>query len=124
MKQGSSSTTSHRSIIWFSQVLGHGIIQGRLLRERSMATILSSGVERTAIGVRPPVNAYHPRQLVAMLGEAGFVDVRAQTRHFRSIDAFPYELLAKAFPRLRDPRLLDSVGRRAGRYVIGRAICP
>ena len=99
---------------WFNQVLGHGVIQGRLLRERSMANILSSGVERTSIGARPLVNVYRPRKLAAMPDGAGFIDVRVHTRHFHSADAFPYDLLSKLFPRLRDPQVLDSVGRRAG----------
>ena len=109
---------------WFNQFLGHGLIQGRLFKERSMANILSSGVERTSIGARPLVNVYRPRELGAMLNDAGFVDVRVHTRHYRTSDAFPYDMLAKFIPRLKDPEVLDSVGRRAGWYVIGRAVSP
>ena len=109
---------------WFNQFLGHGLIQGRLIKERSMANILSSGVERTSIGARPLVNVYRPKEVGAMLRQAGFIDVRIHTRHFRATDAFPYSIASKGMSKLRDPRVLDSVGRKAGWYVIGRAIRP
>lgn len=89
-----------------------------------MSGILSSGVERTSIGARPLVNVYRPREVRAMLWDAGFIDVQINIRHFRSNDAFPYSYASRWIPRPRDPELLDSIGRRAGWYVVARAVRP
>ena len=115
---------SHSLHYWFNQVLGHGIIKGDLLRERSMAGVLSSTVERTSIDARPLVNVYSRKDVRNMLRQAGFVDVRVHSRHFNKTDAFPYEAAARRIARLRDPKLLDRIGRKAGWYVMGRGISP
>ncbi len=114
----------HSLHYWFSQVLGNGILRGKLLKERSMAGVLSSTVEVSSAGSRPLVDVYSPKELRRMLEDSGFIDVRVHARHFNPTDAFPYGIAAKRIARLRDPKLLDSVGRKAGWYVIGRGISP
>lgn len=104
---------------WISQVLLRGLLLGGLAREASMAGVLSSGVEFSTIGARPLVSVYTPRQTRAMLQRAGFVDVRTEVRHFHPNDAFLYALLSPRIAKLREPAVLDRVGRRAGWYVTG-----
>jgi ubiquinone/menaquinone biosynthesis C-methylase UbiE len=109
---------------WVHQVLTRGILLGGLIRERSMAGVLSSGVEYSSIGARPLVRVYGRRQLKAMLEEAGFERVTVHARHFRSSDTVPTRLLARALPALRDPERLDRIGRRAGWYLVARGARP
>jgi SAM-dependent methyltransferase len=105
---------------WFNQVLFSGVIQRGLIEERGMAGVLSRNVEFSTIGARPLVRVYSPRQVRRALRAAGFADVRTTVRHLHVEDAFPLAILAKRLPALRDPALLDRIGRRAGWYVIGR----
>jgi ubiquinone/menaquinone biosynthesis C-methylase UbiE len=104
---------------WLNQVLFSGLIKGGLRREGSMDGVLSTGVEESSIGARPLVNVYTPKQTREMLERAGFVDVRSEVAHFHVDDAFLYRRLAMLAPKLRDPRTLERVGRRAGWYVTG-----
>jgi len=60
---------------WFQQLLVHGILTGKLLRERSMANLLSATVERSSIGARPLVRTYTRGALRDLLCRAGFEDV-------------------------------------------------
>ena len=108
---------------WVNQVLYAGILKGGLIRERSMAGVLSAGVEVSSIDARPLVNVYSPRQTRAMMKRAGFTDVRTVVTHFHASDAFLYSAASKAIPKLREQAMLDRVGSRAGWYVtgIGRA---
>jgi ubiquinone/menaquinone biosynthesis C-methylase UbiE len=109
---------------WLSQVLWHGILQGRLLRTRSMVGVLSETVEYTSVGARPLVQAYTPGELRRLLGDAGFSGVRMVIRHFRAEDLRPTRALA----RTRVGRLLlsegvvERLGRVGGWYItaIGR----
>ena len=89
-----------------------------------MAGVLSANVERSSIGARPLVRVYTPRAVRAQLRDAGFAGARTSVRHFQPGDAFPYQLLASRVAALRDPRLLDRIGRLAGWYVVGYGVRP
>ncbi len=104
---------------WISQFLLRGLLKGGLRRERSMAGVLSAGVEVSSVGARPLVDVYTPRQTRAMLERAGFVDVRTEVRHFQAGDAFIYAMLSRRIAKLRESDVLDRVGRLAGWYVTG-----
>lgn len=106
---------------WLDQVLKEGLLRGGLWRERSMAGVLSAGVERSSIGARPLVRVYTPRRLRRLLLDAGFSEVETHVRHFHVRSAFPYALAASRVAKLRDQRILQAIGRRAGWYVIARA---
>jgi ubiquinone/menaquinone biosynthesis C-methylase UbiE len=107
---------------WINQFFYRGVLRRELLRERSMAGVLSSGVERSSIGARPLVNVYSPRKLRGMMRDVGFRGVRTTVRHMNISDAFILPPLARALPRLRDPILLDRLGRIGGWYVIGSGV--
>ena len=109
---------------WVDQVLARGIVEGKLFKERSMAGVLSTSVEHTSIGARPLVNVYSQRQVRAMLEAAGFVDVKTHVRHFHAHDAFVVNRLSRRVARLRDPEVLDRIGRRAGWYVVAEGRHP
>ena len=104
---------------WVNQVLYAGILKGGLIRERSMAGVLSAGVEVSSIDARPLVNVYSPRQTRALMKRAGFSDVRTVVTHFHPSDAFLYSAASRAIPKLRERSVLEWVGARAGWYVTG-----
>ncbi len=108
---------------WVDQMLGQGIIRRQLLEERSMAGVLSRGVEVSSIGARPLVRVYSPRQMRRLMAGAGFADVTTTVRHFRAKDAFMTQWLARRLATLRDPAVLDRIGRHLGWYVIARGVC-
>jgi len=103
---------------WVNQVLGHGVLKGELLAERSMANVLSRNVEYSRVGARPLVRVYGRRQMRKLMAAAGFVDVAVAVRHFRLSDTFVTQLLGHRVRALRDPELLDRIGRRAGWYLV------
>jgi ubiquinone/menaquinone biosynthesis C-methylase UbiE len=103
---------------WLSQVLWAGVLQGGLLRERSMAGILSAGVEHSTVGARPLVRVYSPRAMRRALRAAGFVDVTTGVRHFLADDTPITSVLARRLEALRDERILDRIGRIGGWYVV------
>jgi ubiquinone/menaquinone biosynthesis C-methylase UbiE len=105
---------------WVDQVLARGIVEGKLFRERSMAGVLSTSVEHTSIGARPLVNVYSPKQVRAILSDAGFSRITTSVDHFHAHDAWLYNRLSHRIARLREQKTLDAVGRRAGWYVIGQ----
>src|SRR4051812_23933717 len=105
---------------WVDQVLYEGIIKRRLFRERSMEGVLAGSVEYSSIGARPLVRVYSPRKFRRLMVDVGFTDVSTTVRHFRAGDTFVTRLLEPRVGKLRDPALLDRIGRRAGWYVIGR----
>jgi ubiquinone/menaquinone biosynthesis C-methylase UbiE len=107
---------------WCNQVLYEGVWRRRLLSEGSMDAVLSGGVEYSSISARPLVRVYRPRELRALLRDAGFADVTTVVRHFQPSDAFPVAALARWFPRLRDPRVHEWIGRRLGWYVVARGV--
>jgi ubiquinone/menaquinone biosynthesis C-methylase UbiE len=104
---------------WLSQVLTQGIVHRQLLEERSMAGVLSRGVERSSIGARPLVRVYSSRELRRMLLTAGFTNVHTALRHFNVEDTPPTAWAARRIQRLRSPAVLDRIGRIGGWYVIG-----
>lgn len=56
---------------WLHQLAWRGIFQGRLLSERGIAGVLSSGVENSSIGARPLVKVYTRRGIRDALRRSG-----------------------------------------------------
>jgi len=73
---------------WLNQFLGWGVLKGQLLRERSMANLLSANVEISSIGARPQVTVYGRRELQRMMEDAGLHDVRVRASPFNPDDTF------------------------------------
>jgi ubiquinone/menaquinone biosynthesis C-methylase UbiE len=73
---------------WVEQVLRYGILQGYLVRERSMANVLSRNVERSSIRARPLVRVYGRNALDQLLAEAGFTNISVTPSPFRALDTF------------------------------------
>jgi ubiquinone/menaquinone biosynthesis C-methylase UbiE len=73
---------------WIEQVLRYGILQGQLLRERTMGNVLSRNVEISSIAARPLVRVYTRKALHRMLETAGFRDVSVAVSPFESGDTF------------------------------------
>jgi ubiquinone/menaquinone biosynthesis C-methylase UbiE len=109
---------------WLTQVLYEGVLRGGLIQERSMAGVLSRGVEYSSIGARPLVNVYSPKQVRAMMNAAGFVGVRTAVRHFQPTDTPVTYVLRRFVRKLEDPRVLDRIGRVGGWYVVGTGFRP
>jgi ubiquinone/menaquinone biosynthesis C-methylase UbiE len=109
---------------WLHQVLLHGVLLGKLLRERTMEGVMSTTVEGTEGDARPLVRVYTRKQLRRELEAAGFTDVRTTVRHFRAEDTIPTRIASRLWRPLRDPVTLDRIGRRAGWYVIASARRP
>jgi ubiquinone/menaquinone biosynthesis C-methylase UbiE len=109
---------------WLAQVVWQGILHGQLFQERSMAGVLSRGVEYSSIGARPLVNVYSPSTLKRMLRQAGFTRVEARVRHFNVSDTPITSILHGRLRALENPRVLDRIGRIGGWYVIGRGVRP
>jgi ubiquinone/menaquinone biosynthesis C-methylase UbiE len=107
---------------WISQVLYWGVYKRRLFKEGSMEAVLSH-VEHSTIGARPLVRVYSPRQARALMRDAGFTAVTTQVRQFKAQDTFITLFLEPFVKSLRDPNVLDRIGRVGGWYVIasGRA---
>jgi ubiquinone/menaquinone biosynthesis C-methylase UbiE len=109
---------------WLWQVGWEGIVRRGLLRERSMAGVLSAGVERSSVDARPLVRVYSERQTAQLLRDAGFIDVRTHVRHFHAGDV-PYgDALRKRLPSLVTQSRLDWLGRRWGWYVVAYGYRP
>jgi ubiquinone/menaquinone biosynthesis C-methylase UbiE len=104
---------------WLTQVLWHGVLCGGLLRERSMAGVLSNGVEFSTIGARPLVNVYTPHQVRNMLDTAGFTAVTTHVRHFQPSDTPITSVLKGRLKALDRPDVLDRIGRIGGWYIVG-----
>jgi ubiquinone/menaquinone biosynthesis C-methylase UbiE len=104
---------------WLFQVLWQGIRQRQLLEEGSMQGVLSRGVERSSFGARPLVRVYTPRQVRALLREAGFAEIRTEVGVFNTIDTPVSDVLARRTRLLDDRRVLDWLGRIGGWYVLG-----
>lgn len=109
---------------WLTQVLYEGVLRGGLLKERSMAGVLSRGVEYSSIGARPLVNVYSPKQVREMLQAAGFEGVRTAVRHFQPTDTPVTYVLRRFVRKLEDPRVLERIGRIGGWYVVGTGTRP
>jgi ubiquinone/menaquinone biosynthesis C-methylase UbiE len=104
---------------WISQVLSQGLLHRQLLQERSMAGVLSRGVERSSIGARPLVCVYSSRELRRILQDAGFENVHTTVRHFQATDTPLSAWAARRSEALRSPRVLDRIGRIGGWYLVG-----
>lgn len=109
---------------WLTQVLYWGVLRGGLLKERSMAGVLSRVVEYSSIGARPLVRVYSARQLRELMAQAGFVDVNVAVRHFQPGDTPVTHLLRRRVRALQNPRVLDRIGRIDGWYVVARGVAP
>ncbi len=105
---------------WIGQVVIRGILQGRLLRSRSMADVLSDGVEHSRSGGRPLVRVYSPAKVAQLLREAGLHGVHVEVRHLGS------ERLAGVLERLagvaRAREIIERAGRIAGWYIVARGV--
>lgn len=86
---------------WLDQVLNAGVLHGLLLRERTMANVLSRNVEFTSIGARPLVRVYSRRTLRGMLATARFRAVTITASPFRPVDTF----ITRRLPRQLQARL-------------------
>lgn len=104
---------------WLTQVMWRGVLQAELLRERSMEGVMAAGVEQSSIGARPLVRVYSPRATRRALAAAGFRETSTFVRHFRAADTPISAVLAKRVAALRNPAVLDRIGRVAGWYVVG-----
>jgi ubiquinone/menaquinone biosynthesis C-methylase UbiE len=107
---------------WLTQVLFCGLLQGKLFRERSMAGVLSSTVERSSIGARPLVRVYTPREAARLLARAGLRDVDVTVRHFQPGDTPITYVLQRRVAALRRADVLDRIGRIGGWYVVARGV--
>lgn len=104
---------------WLFQVGYWGLWKRRLFTEGSMEAVLSH-VEHSESGEgRPLVRVYSPRQTRRLLHEAGFATVTTSVRQFKAQDTPVTAFLEPLLPPLRNPRVLDRIGRAAGWYVIG-----
>ena len=103
---------------WVKQVAWEGVVRRGLIRERSMAGVLSSGVEVSSIGARPLVRVYPPRRMRELLRTAGFDRATTAVRHFHPSDTPVTAVLSSRLKRLNDPDVLDRIGRIGGWYVI------
>lgn len=108
---------------WLTQVALNGIGRGWLFKDRSMAGVLSHGVEYSRIGARPLVRVYTASQVQALMRDAGFSNVSARLRHFRAVDT-PITYPLRRWRRLNDPRLLDRIGRIGGWYIVATGTAP
>ena len=109
---------------WLHQVLWQGVLRGGLVRERSMAGVLSAGVEVSSIDARPLVRVYSPPEVRTLLEASGFERVTTHVRHFLPSDTPPTQILRRFVRSLEDPSTQDRIGRVAGWYVIGRGYRP
>ena len=98
---------------WLELVLRYGILQGRLLRERTMANVLSANVERSSIGARPLVRVYRRKTLRSLLHAAGFADVTVAPSAFKPDDT----TLTRYLPRRLQAALSSLPG---GWYLVAR----
>ena len=109
---------------WLTQVLYEGVLRGGLIKERSMAGVLSSGVEYSSIGARPLVRVYSAKQMRELMTRAGFVGVDTAARHFQPTDTPVTYVLKNRLKALKDPKVLDRIGRIGGWYVVATGMKP
>lgn len=109
---------------WLTQVLYEGVLRRGLLKERSMAGVLSSGVEYSSIGARPLVRVYSLKQMRELMTQAGFDDARVVVRHFQPTDTPITYVLRRWVKALENPRVLDRIGRIGGWYIVATGTKP
>jgi SAM-dependent methyltransferase len=102
---------------WLRQVLLNGVVRGGLIRERSMAGILSARIEHSTIGARPLVCVYSARQVRAALAEAGFA--RPRTTVPLAWPTVSYPRAVEKLHAVRPLALRELTGRLAGWYIQG-----
>jgi ubiquinone/menaquinone biosynthesis C-methylase UbiE len=109
----------HRDSVyyWLTQVLGHGVAQGRLLRDRSMSRVISRHEGGSRPGARPLVRVYSRQQLRGAMEQAGFTHVEVFVRHFVLEDT-PFTKPLTRRGNLRN-RQIGWIGDHFGWYVIG-----
>jgi ubiquinone/menaquinone biosynthesis C-methylase UbiE len=83
---------------WLNQFVWRGIFRAMIVRERGMAGVLSTGVEKTSIGARPLVRPYTRREATAKLRRAGFRGVTTWVSPFRPSDSPFTRRLPEALP--------------------------
>jgi ubiquinone/menaquinone biosynthesis C-methylase UbiE len=105
---------------WLTQVLVEGLLRRGLLNERSMTGVLSRGVEYSSIGARPLVRVYTGKEMRKLMRQAGFENVSTTVRHFQATDTPVTYVLRRWLKALKDPRVLDRIGRIGGWYVVAR----
>jgi ubiquinone/menaquinone biosynthesis C-methylase UbiE len=113
----------HSLHYWVEQVLHEGVMRRKLLQERSMEAVLSSGVEHSSIDARPLVRVYSRRELGRMMSAAGLTGVNVYVRHFLPSDTFVSQALHRRGLLPGKPSL-DRLGSVAGWYLVGRALKP
>jgi ubiquinone/menaquinone biosynthesis C-methylase UbiE len=104
---------------WLFQVWHQGIRNRQLFEERSMAGVLSRGVERSSIDARPLVRVYSPPELRRLMRDAGFEAARTEVGVFNTIDTPISDLLARRTHLLDSPRVRERIGQVGGWYVLG-----
>jgi ubiquinone/menaquinone biosynthesis C-methylase UbiE len=104
---------------WLFQVWHQGIRNRQLFQERSMAGVLSRGVERSSIGARPLVRVYSPPELRRLMRDAGFATPRTKVGVFNTIDTPISDALARRTHLLDGPRVREWIGHLGGWYVLG-----
>jgi ubiquinone/menaquinone biosynthesis C-methylase UbiE len=72
---------------WLNLFLWRGLLHGLIFRERGMAGVLSTNVERSSIGARPLVRVYSRRKIQEMLEQVGFESVSTWVSPFRPLDS-------------------------------------
>jgi ubiquinone/menaquinone biosynthesis C-methylase UbiE len=113
----------HSLHYWVEQVLHEGLMRRKLLRERSMEGVLSSGVEHSSIDARPLVRVYSRRELRRMMSAAGLAGVEVDVRHFLPSDTFVTQALHHRGLMPGAPAL-NRLGSVMGWYLVGRALKP
>ena len=108
---------------WLTQVLGHGVAQGRLFRERSMSRVMAYNEGGSSADARPLVRVYSRNQLRRSLEGHGYVSVQIHVRHFSFAD-LPFTKPLARVERWQNARVLDWIGRRVGWYLVACAIRP
>lgn len=112
---------------WMTQIAYYGIARGWLIKERSMAGVLSRSVEYSRVGARPLVRVYSPRHVRELLRDASFADISVAVRHFHVVDTpltYPLKYPLARWPKLDPSRLLDRIGRIGGWYIVATGTAP
>jgi SAM-dependent methyltransferase len=110
---------------WITEVIGHGLVQGRLFREGwDMSRVMSYEEKGSRPGARPLVVVHTPAQLQARLERNGFEQVDVTVRHFR-FDDLPFtKPVARLKPQWEHSPAMEWIGRKLGWYVAAVARRP
>jgi 2-polyprenyl-3-methyl-5-hydroxy-6-metoxy-1,4-benzoquinol methylase len=110
---------------WITQVLGHGLIQGRLFREGwDMGRVISHQEGGSRPGARPLVCMQTRSTLGARLKRNDLESISVEVRHFR-FDDLPFtKPIAHLKPEWQHSPPMEWVGRKVGWYLVGVANRP